>query len=127
MIGKFFGASSPPAIAVGAPLAAAGGSARGSVYVFDAPLTSQTPAKTQSGSMDTEALGTCLAGGMFANDDYYRIAIGAPKFPNGAFTAGRVVILYVPEYGDVTFVVISVLCMGLGLGYRRRKSRRKAI
>jgi hypothetical protein len=127
LIGRFFGASSPPAVAVGAPAAAAGGSARGSVYVFDAPLTSSTPAMTQSGSMDTEALGTCLAGGKFANDDYYRIAIGAPKFPGGAIIAGRVVILYVPEYGDVTFVVISVLCMGLGLGSRRRKSRRKAI
>jgi len=124
LIGKFFGASSAPAVAVGAPAAAAGGSGRGSVYIFDAPLSSSIPVKTQSGSMDTEALGTSLAGGKFTSDNYYRIAIGAPRFPGGATLAGRVVILFIPEFGDVTIVVMSVLCIGLVLGFKRRKPKR---
>jgi hypothetical protein len=115
-------------LVVGAPNAAAGGSLRGSVYVFDAPLTSSTPTETQSGSMNNETLGYSLAGGKFAIDDFYRIVAGAPKFPGGTTYAGRVVILYfIPEFGDIAIVAVTVLGIGIAFRSRRRKSRRQRV
>jgi len=107
----------------GAPYAAAGGSNRGRVYVFDSPLTSSTPTKTQSGDFDNDLLGQALAGGKFSNDNFYRVAIGNPWWVNGG-KSGRVVILsFIPEFADVTVIAISVAGLVLGLGHRRRKRR----
>jgi len=123
LIGPIMGANQYN-LAVGAPLAAAGGTLRGSVYVLDQPLSSSTPVKTQSGDYTNENMGYGLAGGKFANDDYYRVAIGAPKYPVGSFpSAGRVVILYyIPEFGDTVFIVVTILGLGIVVGRRRRKS-----
>jgi hypothetical protein len=87
-------------------------------------LTSSTPTKTQSGDSDGDLFGSALAGGKFANDDFYRIAVGNPKWMAGG-SAGRVVIMYVPEFGDVAIVAVTVLGIGIAFRSRRRKPRRQ--
>jgi len=112
-------------LVVGAPLAAAGGTARGRVYVFDSPLTSSTPTKTQSGDFDNDQFGKALAGGVFANDNGYRIAIGHMDWV-GYSHVGRVVILaYIPEFPDVAGAAVLVAVMGIGLSVKQRKRRRE--
>lgn len=116
-----------PCLVVGAPIASAGGTARGSAYVFESPLTSSTPAKTQSGYWDSENLGWSLAGGKFANDDFYRLVIGAIKFQHSGFTqAGRVVVLYyIPEFEDMVIIIVSTVGIILGMAYRRKRESRR--
>jgi len=127
LIGACLG-SNTHCLVVGAPYASAGGTNRGSVYVFDAPLTSSTPTKKQSGSMENEQLGYSLAGGKFASDGFYHIVAGAPKFPGGSTFAGRVVILYfIPEFGEVAIVALTVLGIGIAFRSRRRKPRQQRI
>ena len=121
LIGPFLG-SNEYNLAVGAPYAAAGGTNRGSVYIFNAPLSSSTPTKTQSGDFDNDYFGSALAGGKFANDDFYRIAVGNPKWAaNGAM--GRVVIMsFIPEFSDAAIAVLITLGFVLVLGRRRKKA-----
>ena len=86
--------------------------------------TSSTPTRTQSGDFNDDNLGRVLAGGVFANDNGYRIAIGNMDWAGNAY-AGRVVILtYIPEFPDVAGTAILVAVMGMGLDMKRRKRRR---
>jgi tetratricopeptide (TPR) repeat protein len=119
LIGPMLGPSAYN-LAVGAQFAAAGGSNRGAVYMFATPLSSNTPTKTQTGDFNGDRFGFSLAGGTFANDDFYRLAVGNPNWVAGG-SVGRVVIMYVPEFGDVAVVAVAI--MGLGLIFSRRRRR----
>jgi len=111
-------------LAVGAPFASTGGSNRGAVYIFDAPLTSNTPFKTYMGDFPGDKYGVALAGGHFSNDNFYRIAVGNPQWAGGGGKGRVVIISFIPEFGDVAIVAVMVLGIGIMFNRRRRKSEK---
>jgi hypothetical protein len=112
-------------VAVGAYLAAGGGTNRGRVYVFESPLVDQTVDETLSGSQDTERFGYALATGKFASDTRSLLAIGAYLWDkSGNQNDGRVVVAFVPEAAE--FLALTAILIGLAsLSVERRRLVRK--
>jgi hypothetical protein len=111
---------------VGANLANAGGTRRGSVYWFDDPLIDQTIDEAASGGQSDERFGQCLASGKFSNDPRLVVAIGAYLWDDASPSeadAGRVVVANVPE----PLGVMAVAILGLPPLGRRLRARRKGV
>ena len=117
-----------PGVVVGAMSADAGGTDRGRVYWFDAPLSDQTVDETMSGSQDNERYGYTLAGGKFSSDSRTIVVIGANWWdkPGGGGTDndGRVVVGFVPEMPLPLVGAVLVLSLA-GASLQRRRLVRK--
>ncbi len=110
---------------VGARYNASGGTSRGSIMVFENPLTTNNVTDHYvDGTQNGECLGLSVAVGNSSNDLVLIIAGGAALWNDGSPSetdAGRVMVIIIPEYIDKILILPLMVIVPIIL--RRRKKR----
>ncbi|TET91620.1 MAG: hypothetical protein E3J35_01490, partial [Methanomassiliicoccales archaeon] len=122
-IGDFEGDGVGDAI-VGARYNASGGTKRGSVMIFDDPIsTNNVTDYFIDGTQNDEYLGWSVTARKFSSDLEMIIAAGAKLWDDSGETdAGRVMVILIPELLDAVLVVPFLLAIPIALKRRKRKS-----
>jgi len=111
-------------LAVGANLAAGGGTRRGKFYWYDDPINDGTVDETLTGSQTDERFGQSLAAGKFASDTHTLVVVGAYLWDDtAADNDGRALVAMVPEPAEI--LVAAVLLIAVGGSLERRRLVRK--
>ncbi|MFQ6059988.1 MAG: hypothetical protein ACE5KV_01665 [Thermoplasmata archaeon] len=123
-VGDFEGDGVGDAI-VGAPFNTSGGTNRGSVMIFDDPITSNNVTDYFiDGEQNNEYLGWSVVAGEFSNDASLVIAAGAPNWDDSSPSetdAGRVMVILIPEHPNMILIAPILLAISIA-ALRRRKS-----
>jgi hypothetical protein len=109
---------------VGARYDSAGGTARGSILIYDNPITSDGSADyTFSGTQNAEHMGWSLSVGQFSNDIVLIVATGAADWDDGDQSetdAGRVWVFYIPEPLEMILFLPMLLAIPIAIRRKRR-------